>query len=287
MRETSVPNVQLLLTFARQWVAGVAPEDAIATSVGANSRGLGAIINYLGEEHTRREEVRASAGEYNSVLKSIKDRKLDACISIKLSQFGLTIGEDYCREIVAELLNRCRREGIFLWLDMEGSQYTSATLRIYDECHASYAETGLALQANLKRTEEDLHTLLPKGGIVRLVKGAYREDPSISLRSRRDVDESYRRLMQILFRDGERFALATHDDRLIQEGLSLQGRYRRDLEFQMLLGVRDPLKEELRSNDLRVLEYIPYGPQWLPYFFRRIRERPRILMTMFRSFLGS
>ncbi len=184
--------------------------------------------------------------------------------------------------MVARLLDGCRRRDIFLWLDMEGSEYTSATLRLYSECLERYPETGVALQANLKRTEEDLHSLLPRG-VVRLVKGAYREHPSISYRRKTDVDESFRRLMRILFEEGQRFALATHDDRLIEEGLALQREYSRGLEFQMLLGVRDQIKRELRAMDHRVLEYIPYGPEWLAYFTRRIREKPRNLVTAFRS----
>lgn len=252
----------------------------------ANSKGIGAIINYLGEHYTRREEVEASAEEYDSILKRIKGSGMDACISIKLSQIGLTIGEEYCREMVGGLLERCRQEGIFLWMDMEGSQYTSATLRIYEECLKTHPETGVALQANLRRTEEDLRHLLPRGAIIRLCKGAYREDPSISFRPRREVDESFRRLMHILFQEGDRFALATHDHRLIQEGLALQEKYNRGLEFQMLLGVRDQLKEELRSMGNPVLEYIPYGPEWLPYFLRRLRERPRNVFLMARSLVS-
>ncbi len=278
--------MQILLRFARQWVAGVGSEEAIGRSVEANSRGIGAIINYLGEHHTRREDVEISAGEYASLLERIADQNMDSCISVKLSQLGLTISEDYCREVIGELLDRCRRVGVFLWLDMEDARYTNATLDVYRDCLAKYPETGVALQANLKRTERDLRSLISTGGIIRLCKGAYREDGSISYRRKRDVDESYRRLMRILFGDGNRFALATHDEGLIREGLSLQERYERKLEFQMLLGVRDPLKEELRSMNRRVLEYIPYGPSWLPYFSRRLRERPRNVVTMLRSLLG-
>ncbi len=282
----SVGSVQFLLSFARQWVAGVEAEDAIGRSREANSLGMGAIVNLLGEHYGRKDKVEATAREYESLLADMRGLGLDACISIKLTQLGLSISEGYCREVMARLLEGCRKTGIFLWLDMEGSEYTSATLRIYRKCLESWPEIGVALQANLRRTEEDLRSLLPEG-VIRLCKGAYRENPSLSFRKRADVDESYRGLMHILFEDGERFALATHDDRLIHEGLSLQKKHSCELEFQMLLGVRDPLKRELKSLGHRVLEYIPYGPEWLPYFSRRIRERPGNLITMFRSFVGT
>jgi proline dehydrogenase len=277
--------VQLLLALARQWVAGADLEAALQRARESNAKGVGAIINFLGEHYIDKEEVEESLREYEAILGRIRDRGLDACISIKLSQFGLAIDEEYCREMVARVLEDCRRDDAFLWMDMEGSEYTSATLRIYEECLRRYPETGVALQANLRRTEEDLRSLLPKGGIIRLCKGAYSESASIAFRRKADVDANYRRLMGILFEEGDRFALATHDDRIIEEGLRLQEAHHRNFEFQMLLGVRDHLKEELRSSGYRVLEYIPYGPQWLPYFARRIRERPRNLITMLKSFL--
>ncbi len=276
----------LLLSFARQWVAGAELHDAIRRSEESNASGIGAIINHLGEHYVREKDVEASKNDYLSILGQIAARRMDACISVKPTQLGLSIGEDSCRQRLHTIRDRCSELGVFLWIDMEGAEYTSDTLRLYRECLEVYPETGLALQANLRRTEDDLRGLLPEGGIVRLCKGAYREAPSISYRKKRDVDASYVRLMRLLFREGERFALATHDDRLIVEALRLQEEYGRNLEFQMLLGVRDALKADLRTADHRVLEYIPYGPKWLPYFSRRLSERPRNILTMWRSFLA-
>lgn len=271
-----------LLAFARQWVAGVRPEDALRRARETNDRGVGAILNHLGEHHEGRGDVEATVREYEGLLTAIRETRLDACISVKLSQLGLDVDEAYCREQVATLRERCREAGVFLWFDMEDASTTSATLRIYRETLAYYPETGVALQATLRRTEEDLRNLLPEG-VVRLCKGAYREPAAIAYRRAPEVDASYRRLMGILFMEGRRFALATHDDRLIQGGLALQEERPRELEFQMLLGVRDPLKEALRAQDQRVLEYIPYGRRWLPYFARRLQERPRNVLTMLRS----
>lgn len=277
--------MKLLLSFARQWIAGLHFEDGLRRARESNSRGIGAIINYLGEHYTSREDVEAAVEEYENILQRLDT--LDACISIKLSQFGLTIDEDYCMEMVTRVLDDCRRRGVFLWMDMEGSEYTTATLRIYEDCLRRYPDTGVALQANLRRTERDLRSLLTKRGIIRLCKGAYREPSSIAFRRKRDVDENYRRLMRILFEEGDRFALATHDDGMVREGVALQESHGRRMEFQMLLGVRDQLKEELRAAGYRVLEYIPYGPMWLPYFLRRIRERPRNVVTIVRSLVSA
>lgn len=286
MSQSAVGAVEPLLAFAGQWVAGSRPEDALRRARESNARGVGAILNLLGEHHTTRSEVEADAQAYASLLGSIRDAGLDACISVKLSQLGLDIDEAYCGERVADLRERCREAGAFLWLDMEGTAYTAATLRIYRETLARYPEVGVCLQANLRRTAEDLRGLLPQG-IVRLCKGAYREPAAVAYRSRTEVDASYSTLMHILFRQGRRFALATHDDRLVRTGMALQAERPREVEFQMLLGVRDALKAALRDRGQRVLEYVPFGPQWLPYFTRRLQERPRNLITMARAFVGA
>ncbi len=285
MSGSAAAAVELLLAFARQWVAGTRPEDALRRSRESNARGIGAILNLLGEHHERRADVEADVQAYASLLATIQKANIDACISVKLSQLGLDIDEAYCRERVAGLRKRCQEAGAFLWFDMEGSAYTDATLRLYRETLRVYPETGVCLQANLRRTAEDLEGLLPEG-IVRLCKGAYREDAAIAYKGRTAVDASYSTLMHILFRKGRRFALATHDGRLIRAGLALQAERPREVEFQMLLGVRDALKATLRARDHRVLEYIPYGPRWLPYFTRRLQERPRNLITMLRSSVG-
>ena len=277
--------MDLLLPLARQWVAGNTFEEGLQRARVANTRGLGAILNFLGEHYTHRADVEATVREYRAILNGINDDGLDATISIKPTQFGLTIDEAYCRRNVEEVRELCRAQGLFLWLDMEDSPYTSATLRIYQETQASYPETGVALQANLFRAQRDLRALMPEG-IVRLVKGAYRENPAISYRKKEDIDGNYRALMRTLFERGRRFALATHDDAMIREGLTLQDEHHRDVEFQTLMGVRDPLKQELRAQGLRTLEYIPYGPRWFAYFTRRLQERPRNVILMMRSFVS-
>ncbi len=277
--------MDLLLPLARQWVAGNTFDEGLRRARVANDRGLGAILNFLGEHYTQREDVEAALEEYRAILKGIDSDGLDATISVKPTQFGLGIDETYCRKNLEEIRELCRAQGVFLWFDMEDTPYTSATLRIYENTLRAYPETGVALQANLHRTEEDLRALMPHG-IVRLVKGAYREDPSISYRQKTDIDKNYRILMRILFEEGRRFALATHDDAMIREGLALQEDHQQELEFQTLLGVRDPLKQELRARGLRTLEYIPYGPRWFAYFTRRLRERPRNVILMMRSFVS-
>jgi proline dehydrogenase len=275
--------VGLLLWFARQWIAGEGLEDAIARAKVANSLGMGAILNVLGEHYVDPRDIEASMEEYRSVLGAIGDHRLDATISIKLTQCGLNMGREACRANVLRLLEDVEALGSFLWIDMEASRWTDATLDIYEACLDRWPGTGVALQANLRRSEGDLQRLLRKGGKVRLCKGAYREPLEIAYKRRIEIDANFLRLMRTLFESGEYFAVATHDIRMIQEARALAPGHDGRFEFEMLMGVRDSLKALLAREGYRVVEYVPYGPQWLPYFSRRLRERPSNLLTMVKS----
>jgi proline dehydrogenase len=277
--------VGLLIRFAGQFVAGESIEDAVRATEEANARGYDGILNLLGEHYKERDRVEATLRDYREVLDAIKARQLRASISIKLSQFGLEFGRKYCESMVLPLFDRIRAVGDFLWLDMENSRFTDDTLALYEDLHRRHHDVGVCLQANLKRTPKDLDRLLEIDGKVRLTKGAYREAEEIAYRKRAHVDRAYGQLLKTLFEDGDRFAVGTHDGALIDRAIKLAGTHRRIWEFQMLKGVREPLKRELAAKGLRVSEYIPFGPNWLPYFLRRLRERPRNVVTMLRSFV--
>ena len=274
-----------LIRFAGQFVAGEALEDAIRAAETANARGYDGILNLLGEHYKEKAQVEATLQDYQGIVDAIETKKLRACVSIKLSQFGLEFGRAYCESMVRPLFDRVRAMGGFLWLDMEGSRFTDDTLAIYEDLHRRHHDVGVCLQANLKRTPKDLDRLLEIGGKVRLTKGAYREPEGIAHRKRADVDVAYGKLLKTMFENGDRFAVGTHDGALVDQAIALAKTHRRIWEFQMLKGVREPLKRELVAKRLRVAEYIPYGPNWLPYFLRRLRERPRNVFTMMRSYV--
>ncbi len=276
----------VLIRFASQWVAGETMADGLARAEAANRRGLGAILNLLGEHHTEPAAIDAAVSEYVELLDAIRARELDASLSIKPTQCGLMLGEAVFWRSVERILERVRSMDGFLWMDMEGSRFTDATLGVYRRALAEYPNVGVAVQANLRRTEKDVNALLDVGGIVRLVKGAYREPPPAGTPKRRETDANYRRLLDLLFERGDRFAVGSHDSAMIDHAIERNRAHRRRFEFQMLLGVRDPLKADLVRQGYRVVEFIPYGPNWLPYFTRRLRERPRNILTMVRSFVS-
>ena len=276
----------LLIRFAGQWVAGETIADGLARAAESNRRKLGVVLNLLGEHFEERSAVEAAVGEYLKLLAAISERKMDACISIKPTQCGMVIDQDTYWSNVKRILESVQAANGFLWMDMEGSRFTDRTLDVYRRALSLYPHVGVAVQCNLRRTEKDVESLLAIGGIVRLCKGAYRETPPQGAADRTEVDANFLKVLEILFERGDRFAVATHDGALIDRALQLSRTYRRRFEFQMLLGVRDPLKDDLAAKGHRVLDYIPYGPNWLPYFTRRLRERPRNIITMVRSFVS-
>lgn len=275
----------VLERLARQWIAGADVEKAIDRAKGENRLGIRAIINYLGEHVSEGPKVEAAKEEYLRLLKRIEEEGIEGCISVKPTQLGLAVGRDYCLSNFQELVAAAKDRGGFVWLDMEGSRYTQDILKIYSALVGSGC-AGVAIQAYLKRSKGDVEALLQQGGSIRLVKGAYRESPAAAFQARGEIDSNYSSLMRLLFKGGRNFAIATHDDKLIEEAAQLGEARRKDFEFEMLLGIRGELKGKLVERGYSVASYIPYGKEWLPYSFRRIRERKRNLILIARSLLG-
>ena len=265
------PVVGLLIRLASRWVAGLEMEDALVRAARINKDNIGAILNILGEHYEEHRSIEETTAEYVKLIDEIAKRGLDASISIKPSQCGLMIDEDFCRRNVETILARVKETGNYLWMDMESAKFTDTTIRIYEHCLRIYPRIGLAVQTNLKRTEADVKHLMTEGGMVRLTKGAYREDPAISYPKRSDTTANFSRIMKFLFEECDNFAIATHDIDMINEALELSKKHKRTFEFQMLQGVRESLAAELAGRGFRVNEYIPYGPRWLAYFMRRLK----------------
>lgn len=269
--------------FARQWIAGETLDEAITSAKKANNRGIGAIINFLGEHVRDKEEAEKNKLENLEILKRVKETGLNASVSIKLTQLGLGIDKDLCLSVAETIINSAASKNIFVWIDMENSPFTEGTINIYLNILSRYKNAGIVIQSNLKRSEHDIRRITSMGGIVRLVKGAYKENNEIAYSSRADIAINFSKLMGFLFYKSPFFAIATHDEMLINEAIEANKAHRKKIEFQMLLGVREELKNELVKKGLIVIDYIPYGRKWFPYSMRRIRERKRNILLIFRS----
>lgn len=272
---------RLLFKVARKWVAGYTTADAIAAAKDANAKGMAAILNFLGEETTKHEDVETNVQEYLSLIGRINSEKVKGCVSVKPTQVGLATDYETCLSNYKRLAAKAAEFGQFMWIDMESIKFTEDTIAIYLELFRRYKMLGVAMQSYLRRTASDLLHILENGGKVRLVKGAYQEPEGHAFSTREEVDANYSKLIRMLHESGNFFAVATHDSKLVDEATSLS--VKSTVEFQLLMGIRDELKRDLVARGYAVSEYIPYGSQWLPYSVRRLRERKRNFLLLARS----
>ncbi len=277
---------RLFYRIAKRWIAGYTLQDAINSARGANNRKMQALINRLGEHTPDRNLIQQYVEEYLNLLEAIQNEKLLATISIKPSQIGLTADATLYRDNLLKIVAKAEEEGRFVWIDMENSPYTESTVEVYRELISNHKDLGLCLQANMKRSETDLKDLLPRGGKIRLVKGAYPENRQIAFKHGNELNANYLRLMRILFEEAGFFAIGTHDEKMINEAEKLSHEHNANFEFQLLKGIRDDLKSKLIRDGFKVSEYIPYGPEWYNYSKRRMRERKRNILLLIRSIIG-
>jgi len=277
---------KLLYRVAKRWIAGYTLEDAISVAHDANNRKLRVILNRLGEHTPDEILIQGYTEEYLKLLDRIQEEKIDGTISVKPSQLGLAANPSLYKRNLLRIMERAETYDEFVWIDMENSPYTEATLTTYREILPSHRELGVCLQANMKRTQSDLKDLIPRGGIIRLVKGAYPESAELAYKKRSEVEANYVKLMTMLFGRRGRFAIGTHDGKLIDKARDLAKKEKRDFEFQLLKGIRDDIKPTLIEEGYRVSEYVPYGPEWYNYSKRRMRERKRNILLLLRSITG-
>jgi proline dehydrogenase len=266
-------------------------EEAVAACERVNAQGMAVSLDSLGESVAREEEARAAAEIYHELLDAIANRGLRANVSLKLTQMGMDIGRELAEEIVGELVEHAAQVGLFVRIDMEGSEHTEATIAMTERLCARFpGSVGTVLQAYLYRTEGDTERLLGKGIRIRLCKGAYKEGPQVAFPAKSDVDRNYAKLMKRMVTAGVFCGIATHDEVLVEEMrrfVGEQGIEKSAFEFQMLYGVRRDLQGRLVAEGYGVRVYIPFGTAWYPYFMRRLAERPANALFLARNFFRS
>jgi len=273
----------VLLRLAKRWISGVDLDSAIADAKKANMRGMGVVVNFLGEEIKDPAIAESHTGEYVRLQQRISDDGIRGFASVKLTQLGLGADDAGAAERLERIAVNSERLNQALWIDMESALFTERTLSMYLASHEKHTNLGVVMQAYMRRSETDLPKLLDAGGRVRLVKGAYRESRDVIYPSRKEVSASFSKLMGELFERGGRFAIATHDSALVDEARKLAESKHADFEFEMLKGVRADLKDELVKSGYKVSEYLPYGDRWFAYSKRRITEHPSNILLLLRS----
>jgi proline dehydrogenase len=267
---------RIVQRLSSRYIAGPTLDDAMRVVRWLNGEGKLATIDVLGEEIGSPAEAQAIAAAYHEVLARVQSEGLDSNISVKLTGFGLGLGEDLCRANLEAVVRDARERSTYVRIDMEDSSTTDATLALYRDLRAAgYENLGVVLQSRLRRSLADTEGL----NDVRLCKGIYVEPEAVAFQGYDEVRESYVRCLAALLDGGAYVGIATHDEYLLGEGLRLVAEHglRRDqYEFQMLLGVRPERGDELVRDGHRLRVYVPFGTQWYEYSLRRLQENPQI-----------
>lgn len=265
----------------RRFMPGEDVSAALDASAAFARDGLGAVLTQLGENVGSRADAEAVREHYLEVLRRVSERRLPAHLSVKLTHLGLDVDREACARAVDLLAARAEAIGSFLWIDMEDSSYTDATLALFQEVRRTRPSLGVCLQAYLRRTPADLQRLLPHSPAIRLVKGAYAESPAAAFPSKRDVNAAYVSLAQRLLaeaaRGSARPVFGTHDFTLIaaiRDHARSVGLARDRYEFHLLYGIRAAEQRALVAGGESVRVLISYGSAWFAWYMRRLAERP-------------
>ncbi len=257
--------------FAGRWIAGTSPDDAIKAARRFNNRGMPVLINDLGEGYRDREKVKDTVSIYLQLLESINRGSVKASLSVKPSQLGLAIDDKLLRSEYESVVRKAKSLGIFVWLDMEEHSTVEDTIGLYQK-YIRYGNTGICMQSYLRRSRGDVKNIVDVGGVIRLVKGAYIEPHDIAFGSRKEVTRHFSTLMDYLFVNSERFMIATHDLDMVGKARRLEVKHKKRIMFGMLKGIMNREAAGLADNGENMNIYVPFGPEWVAYSYRRLTE---------------
>ena len=274
-----------------RFVAGMEIEDALRAAQSLQNQGIASTLDSLGENVTTPDEARRSADVYHRLLDATAARNLNSNVSLKLTQMGMDLDPTLAADIVSGLVDHAVSTNNFVRIDMEGSEYTQATLDLTRTLHskpANQGHVGVVVQAYLYRTAEDINSLISQRIRLRLCKGAYKEPPAVAFPQKSDVDANYIRLTRTLLASKIYHGIATHDPAMIAAAKSFvqeKSIPKSSFEFQMLYGIRRDLQRSLVAEGYNLRVYTPFGSEWYPYFMRRLAERPANVLFLAKNLM--
>jgi proline dehydrogenase len=275
-----------------RFVAGESIDEAVRFIREINAEGCSATFDHLNESVGSAAEAEREITEYLEILSKIDEAGIKSNASIKLTQFGLGLDPELAYKNVRKVVEDAHRRGNFVRVDMEDSKVTQVTIDIFKRLRAEFGlnDVGIVLQSYLHRTYADAQELVKIPARIRLCKGAYNEPPEVAFPHKKDVDNNYVRIMQLLLSSGTYHGIATHDPKMIDATINFatkEGIGKDKFEFQMLYGIRRDLQRQLARDGYNVRIYVPYGKHWYPYFMRRLAERPAnvwfVMKNMFKG----
>ena len=288
------PHLPFIRKAVTRFMPGETLEDALRAADELRQLGIGTVLTELGENVSDATQADDTARHYADALEKVGETGLDCHISVKLTQLGLDVDAARCAANLQTLAAHAKKHNTFIWIDMEQHAYVDATLNIYRRVLADFPNVGVCLQGYLYRTPNDLRSLIPLGGGVRLVKGAYREPADVAYPKKRDVDKHFLTLAALMLgrearASGFRAVFGTHDVRLIahiQQRMDEAGVRRESVEFHLLYGIQRAEQARLAREGYRARVLISYGDQWFPWYMRRLAERPANVLFVAKSMLS-
>jgi proline dehydrogenase len=274
--------------FANPYIAGDKLSEAVEKARKLNAIGIMGTMDVLGEHNTLKEQAVKSTDECLEVLDAINKYKLDSNLSIKLTQLGLQMDFDFCKENLFRILDAARKYNTFVRIDMEDSACTDDTLRLYELSREYYSNCGIVVQAYLKRTYADVEKLVKQKSNFRLCKGIYVEPEEIAYKKKEEINQNFLKILRLMLESKSYVGIATHDDALVEGSYKILEEFKlkkEEYEFQMLLGVRERLRDSIHKKGHRMRIYIPYGEQWYNYCIRRFKENPKMATYVLKSIL--
>ncbi|TMW70166.1 proline dehydrogenase family protein [Alteribacter natronophilus] len=272
---------------AKQVIAGESIREAMETAAKLNEDGLVCTVDHLGEFVYNREEAIESADYCIRTLEAMDETGVNCNLSLKLTQLGLDVDYNLCRDNMVRILETAKKFNNFVRIDMEDYSHLQPTLDLLADLREQYDNVGTAIQAYLFRAEKDVRSL--KGVNLRLIKGAYKESPTVAHQRTEDIDNNYMNIIKTHLLNGSYAAVATHDHNIIAEvkKFAEENNIPRDqFEFQMLYGFRSELQKEIAAEGYKMRVYIPFGEDWYGYFMRRLAERPQNVTFALRGFFS-
>ncbi len=289
-----VKTVQILpenivWVFSKKYIAGKTLQSAIDTVKQLNSKGIYATLDVLGESIKTKEEAIEAKQKAIEVFDAIVNNKLMANLSIKPTQMGLAVDKELAYQQILELVKRANGINNFVRIDMEDSAFTDVTIEVYKRIFTEYKNVGVVLQAYLKRTSNDTILLNKIGTNYRLCKGIYIEPSTIAYKDKQAIRDNFMKCLELMLKNGNYVGIATHDKYLIDKSYEMI----KDLnipkdkfEFQMLLGVREDLRDKINKDGYRIRIYVPFGNDWYKYSIRRLQENPNMAGHIVKEFFA-
>ena len=274
--------------FSKKYIAGETLQEAINLVKKLNTKGIYATMDVLGESVKNKSESIEAKNQCLEVLDAIEKNKLMANLSIKPTQMGLAIDEDFAYDQVKEIVSKAAEYNNFVRIDMEDSPYIDKTIYLYKRLYENYKNVGVVIQSYMRRALDDVISLNKMGTNYRLCKGIYNEPPSIAYKGKQEVRDNYLKLLDKMLQDGNYVGIATHDKYLIDaayQRIKELNILKDKFEFQMLLGVREDLRDKINNDGYKIRIYVPFGKDWYAYSVRRLKENPSMAGHIAKSFL--